>query len=291
MNSFKTSFFSNIADHPHSSGFVPGSLTPPEKMNGGDPTLLHGHQHHLTHMSSSPTTLPPHFGLTHGALMPHPVHTPPSPLPTPSPPVPFERFRYTTLNYTYIIHLFPFHWHSHTQFSLHWRKLKKKCILKQATNILFPSTVYSYLNSSAIYRGKEQRLTRDAMKRYLRDRGDMVLVVQHAKVAQKSYGNEKRFFCPPPCIYLYGDGWRRKRDQLLKEGETEQGSQLCAFIGIGNSDQDMQQLDLNGKVNIFFSTWWVNTMNAKSSQRQYNDNNVIKNKSLKTHSVFSLSTK
>ncbi|ODM90694.1 Suppressor of hairless protein [Orchesella cincta] len=182
-----------MVHHPHTSGFVPGSLTPPEKMNGGDPTLLHGHQHHLTHMSSSPTALPPHFGLTHGALMPHPVHTPPSPLPTPSPPVPFERF------------------------------------------------------STAIYRGKEQRLTRDAMKRYLRDRGDMVLVVQHAKVAQKSYGNEKRFFCPPPCIYLYGDGWRRKRDQLLKEGETEQGSQLCAFIGIGNSDQDMQQLDLNGK--------------------------------------------
>jgi recombining binding protein suppressor of hairless len=34
----------------------------------------------------------------------------------------------------------------------------------------------------------------------------------------------------------------------LRGGETEQGSQLCAFIGIGNSDQDMQQLDLNGKV-------------------------------------------
>ena len=33
-------------------------------------------------------------------------------------------------------------------------------------------------------------------------------------------------------------------------GESEQGSQLCAFIGIGNSDQDMQQLDLNGKVTL-----------------------------------------
>ena len=100
---------------------------------------------------------------------------------------------------------------------------------------------------ASLYKPKEHRLTRDAMKRYLRDRGDMQVVILNAKVAQKSYGNEKRFFCPPPCIYLYGDGWRNKREELLRMGDTEQGSQLCAFIGIGNSDLDMQQLDLNGR--------------------------------------------
>ena len=94
----------------------------------------------------------------------------------------------------------------------------------------------------AAYRGKEQGLTREAMKKYLRGgdsgiRGDMVVVMLHAKVAQKSYGNEKRFFCPPPCIYLYGEGWRKKREELQRIGESDQGSQLCAFIGIGNSDQ------------------------------------------------------
>lgn len=43
------------------------------------------------------------------------------------------------------------------------------------------------------------------------------------------------------------DGWPRRQEEMLQSGESEQGSQLCAFIGIGNSDQDMQQLDLNGK--------------------------------------------
>ncbi|EFX85825.1 hypothetical protein DAPPUDRAFT_98470 [Daphnia pulex] len=120
-----------------------------------------------------------------------------------------------------------------------------------------PVPIDRYGPTGSAYRGgtKEQRLTREAMMRYLQEHGDMVVVILHAKVAQKSYGNEKRFFCPPPCIYLYGDGWRRRREAIQREAaangaspaEAEAASQLCAFIGIGNSDQDMQQLDLNGK--------------------------------------------
>ncbi|KAG9509654.1 Suppressor of hairless protein-like protein, partial [Fragariocoptes setiger] len=92
------------------------------------------------------------------------------------------------------------------------------------------------------------RLTRDAMRRYIRDRGDLRLVVRHAKVAQKSYGNEKRFFCPPPCIYLIGNGWQRRQERMIREkGESEQNTQLCAYIGIGNGEQEMQQLDFSGK--------------------------------------------
>nr|XP_042908440.1 recombining binding protein suppressor of hairless-like [Parasteatoda tepidariorum] len=97
----------------------------------------------------------------------------------------------------------------------------------------------------------------ECMKKYLRERGDMVLVILHAKVAQKSYGSEKRFFCRPPSVYLLGDGWRKKQEQIVRDGESEQGSQLCAFIGIGNSDQEMQQLDFNGKASTHYVKTYV----------------------------------
>ena len=37
---------------------------------------------------------------------------------------------------------------------------------------------------------------------------------------------------------------------MEREGSTEQESQVCAFMGIGNSDQEMVQLNLEGKVSI-----------------------------------------
>ncbi|KAF6775829.1 hypothetical protein AHF37_04785 [Paragonimus kellicotti] len=118
-------------------------------------------------------------------------------------------------------------------------------------------------------------LTRELMRAYLADRRDQVLVILHAKVAQKSYGTEKRFFCPPPlCVSTWrwmephirktAQCWKRQRElsscsstsqmnypgPLTSAGghtnlNLDSSQALLAFMGIGGTTTPQEMVQLN----------------------------------------------
>ena len=45
----------------------------------------------------------------------------------------------------------------------------------------------------------------------------------HAAVAQKSYGSEKRFLCPPPVVHIEGPVWHMKQQQMSMAVVSEGG--------------------------------------------------------------------
>uniref|UniRef100_A0AAY4ESA0 Recombining binding protein suppressor of hairless-like protein n=1 Tax=Denticeps clupeoides TaxID=299321 RepID=A0AAY4ESA0_9TELE len=75
------------------------------------------------------------------------------------------------------------------------------------------------------------QLPQDSMRQYLQFHPDQTVFILHAKVAQKSYGNEKRFFCPPPCVYLSGSGWKLKQEHL-----KDSNCRLCGYMSLDSPE-------------------------------------------------------
>ncbi|CAF1041188.1 unnamed protein product [Didymodactylos carnosus] len=148
---------------------------------------------------------------------------------------------------------------------------------KSSTLTEFPDD--RYLNDL-----EERPLPKHVMTAYLKHPRYRSLTILHAKVAQKSYGNEKRFFCPPPCVYLSGEEWNNLLNTPSDMDTNDE--QLCAYIGIGepllcmnssssssnqqSTSQDMQMLQFEGKKYCAAKTLFI----SDSDKRKHFNLNV-----------------
>jgi hypothetical protein len=54
-----------------------------------------------------------------------------------------------------------------------------------------------------------------------------------ARVTSACERELSRFFCPPPCVNLFGDGWQRKREQIKQLSANKSVKVYIRFLDTG----------------------------------------------------------
>ncbi|ORX53452.1 LAG1-DNAbind-domain-containing protein, partial [Piromyces finnis] len=85
----------------------------------------------------------------------------------------------------------------------HYLPLESKRIKNEnKKNCKFEKNIY------VDWKNNNKEIFRDLIENFLKyHSNEVTIVLSHSKVAQKSYGSEKRFFCPPPSCRLFGSFW------------------------------------------------------------------------------------
>uniref|UniRef100_A0A1I8AGX0 Recombining binding protein suppressor of hairless-like n=2 Tax=Steinernema glaseri TaxID=37863 RepID=A0A1I8AGX0_9BILA len=122
---------------------------------------------------------------------------------------------------------------------------------KSVKSVEIPSTLF--ITRRTMTHAAEFQITRERMRDYLRNPGPVEcrLTISHSRVVQKSYRNERRFFCLPPTVTLEGGGWQQLCMFMIPGRVWYQASSTEMVSGIygviNNGCGDGERLEFKGK--------------------------------------------